>query len=372
MKFIEPFLNENVIWIGGAPHKVISGKKDYLEFMNKVFNSLSYSENSYKADVVMMKGDYYALVKIDGECQGLVHRVEIENGLITKIEMTPSEASWDRLFAGSSRFGVITQTTSYEIATAVAAIEQYVKTEIGDKPIKWAKEFDLRNSHCQLSFTYDGLTYDLLVQIDSEDQSKCRWIMKSEFDCLIAGCRKNNHIPCILDIDEKGRFVRLSLTEKMDKTIQKLKNNGKSEWTFRQLFKTEEQLSRLIIAKDHRILLPDYNDMEIFMEPLVKAVFILFLKHNKGIAFKELTDYRDELLNIYKTLKPQGLSKRTIQSIDDVTNPVVSNSINEKCARIRAAFLKGIPESIAKSYYITGERGKLKKISLPRDLVIWE
>ena len=158
----------------------------------------------------------------------------------------------------------------------------------------------------------------------------------------------------------------------MDKTIQKLKNNGKCEWTFRQLFKTGEQLSRLIITKDHRILLPDYNDMEIFMEPLVKAVFILFLKHNKGIAFKELPDYRDELLDIYKTLKPQGLSKRTIQSIDDVTNPVVSNSINEKCARIRAAFLKGIPEPIAINYYITGERGELKKISLPHDLVFWE
>lgn len=372
MKFIEPFLDENVVWNGGVPHKVINGKKNFLIFMSKVFDSLKYSRNSYKADVVMMKGEYYALVSVDGEYQDLAHFIEIENGLIKKIEITPSEAWWDRQFGDSSRFGVISQTTSHELATAVAAIEQYVKTEIGDKPIKWAREFDLRNSHCQLSFTCDGLSYDLLVEIDSEVQSKCRWIMKSEFDRLVAGCRENNHIPCILDIDEKGQFVRLSLTEKMDKTIQRLKNKGKTEWPFRQLFKTEEQLSRLIITKDKRVLLPDYNDMEIFMEPLVKAVFILFLKHSKGIAFKELPDYRDELLNIYKTLKPQGLSKRTIQSIDDVTNPVVSNSINEKCARIRAAFMKGIPESIAKYYYITGERGEPKKISLPRDLILWE
>jgi hypothetical protein len=107
------------------------------------------------------------------------------------------------------------------------------------------------------------------------------------------------------------------------------------------------------------------------MEPLVKAVYLLFLKHPEGILFKGLTDYREELLDIYKKLKPMGLNKRTIQSIEDVTNPLL-NSINEKCARIRSAFVKEFDESLAKNYFVTGERGEAKKIALPRDLVIWE
>ena len=107
------------------------------------------------------------------------------------------------------------------------------------------------------------------------------------------------------------------------------------------------------------------------MEPLIKAVYLLFLKHPEGIVFKALADYRDELLGIYKTLKPLGLSKRTIQSIEDVTNPLL-NSINEKCARIRAAFINQFDEHLAKNYFITGERGEAKKINLPRDLVVWE
>jgi len=37
-------------------------------------------------------------------------------------------------------------------------------------------------------------------------------------------------------------------------------------------------------------------------------------------------------------LKLMGLNKRTIQSIEEVTNQLL-NSINEKCARIRAAFI---------------------------------
>jgi hypothetical protein len=39
--------------------------------------------------------------------------------------------------------------------------------------------------------------------------------------------------------------------------------------------------------------------MEIKMEPLTKAVYLLFLNHPEGILFKHLPDYRQELANIY-------------------------------------------------------------------------
>ena len=371
MSYIEPFLDENVVWKGGVPHKVLHGKKDYLELMRKVFNSLKYSKNSYKADVVQMKGDYYALVTVDGEYQDLAHFIEIEDGLITKIEITPSGAWWSKQFGGSSPFGVVHQTSLHEQAAAVAAIEQYIKTELGDKTITWATPFELKNSHCQLSFTCDGLTYDVLVEIHSFDDNKCRFVMYSEFNNLKTECKENDHIPCILALDEDQRFVSLTLLEDMDVRVQKLRAKGMNEWTFRGLFKTKAQLSRLVITKDFRVLLPDYNDIEVKMEPLVKAVYLLFLKHPNGIIFKELSDYREELLDIYKELKPMGLSKRTIQSIEDVTNPLL-NSINEKCARVRSAFIKEFDEGLAKNYFVTGERGEVKRITLPRDLVTWE
>lgn len=130
-----------------------------------------------------------------------------------------------------------------------------------------------------------------------------------------------------------------------------------------------EKLSRLVITKDFRILLPDYYNMEIKMEPLVKAVYFLFLKHPEGIMFKFLPDYREELTQIYVNLKPNGMNERVLQSIEDVTNPTL-NSINEKCARISGAFQ--FDEKLARHYYIEGKRGEPKKISLPRDLVTWE
>ena len=54
-----------------------------------------------------------------------------------------------------------------------------------------------------------------------------------------------------------------------------------------------------------------------------------------------------------------------------MTNPLL-NSINEKCARIRSAFVKVFDEGLAKNYFVTGERGEAKKVILPRDLVVWE
>ena len=150
-----------------------------------------------------------------------------------------------------------------------------------------------------------------------------------------------------------------------------LRQRGISQYILEQLIHPDDRLSRLIVTKDFRILLPDYNNMEIKMEPLVKAVYLLFLNHPEGILFKRLPDYREELTKIYVKLKPAGLTEKSIQSIEDVTNPLL-NSINEKCARIRGAFVGLFDNHLAKNYYIDGVRGEVKTISLPRSLVIWE
>lgn len=134
--------------------------------------------------------------------------------------------------------------------------------------------------------------------------------------------------------------------------------------------KNQVKLSKLTITKDYKVLLSDYNK-ELEMEPLVKAVFILFLKHPEGIAFKYLPDFRKEMAEIYQKIKPLGLTDRAIRSIEDVTNPLL-NSINEKCSRIRSIVMSFVDPSLADQYYIKGKSGEAKKIALPRDLVVWE
>ena len=160
------------------------------------------------------------------------------------------------------------------------------------------------------------------------------------------------------------------LIEEVKHKVHKLKEYGLSEKDIASLLRSEQPLLQMTVSKNHRIFLGEKRT-EVCMEPLVKAVYLLFLKHPEGIVFKCLPDYRNELAEIYNELRPLGLSERAIQSIEDVTNPLL-NSINEKCARIRGAFLGEFDEYMAKYYYIEGKRGEAKKIALPRDLVVWE
>ncbi len=80
------------------------------------------------------------------------------------------------------------------------------------------------------------------------------------------------------------------------------------------------------------------------MSPLPKAVFLLYLKHPEGIRFCDLPDYREELYHIYASFSGRDDANDIRASIDDVTNPL-SNSINEKCSRIRHAFLSKFEEN---------------------------
>ena len=154
--------------------------------------------------------------------------------------------------------------------------------------------------------------------------------------------------------------------------VECLIKSGISKYALQKLLFGPAKLSRMVITHDYRILLPDYNNMEIVMTPLVKAVYILFLSHDEGIPFKYLADYRKELLGIYLTIKGESEpTEEMIRSIDTVTNPY-NNSINEKCARIREAFISKFDETLAQRYFVIGRRGEPKRITLSRDLVEWE
>ena len=169
--------------------------------------------------------------------------------------------------------------------------------------------------------------------------------------------------------DEKQAFCD-SLVNEVKERVQKLKEYGMNEQEITSLIHTNQPVLTLTISKNYRIFLGD-NRVEVHMEPLVKAIYLLFLSHPEGIVFKDLPDYRGELTKIYSEVRPWGLSERALQSIEDVTNPLL-NSINEKCARIRKAFVNAMDSEAAKPYIIKGVRGGIKKIDLPKEYINWE
>ena len=169
---------------------------------------------------------------------------------------------------------------------------------------------------------------------------------------------------------EQKQFHCSILIKEMQEKVQMLKGYGMTEEDIISQLFCCKPLPKLIISRNYRIYLGDERK-EVHLEPLVKAVYLLFLKHPEGIVFKDLPDCREELAKIYNKVRPWGLTGRAVKSLEDVTNPML-NSINEKCARIRKAFGALLDRRVAGQYYIKGVRGKAKKIALPRELVAWE
>ena len=169
------------------------------------------------------------------------------------------------------------------------------------------------------------------------------------------------------NFDQQSR----QLIKEIKERINALRNRGVNTMFLHDIIDSGEHLSRLRITKDFRIFLEDYDNMEIKLAVLPKSVFLLFLRHPEGIRFKELSDYYSELLQIYLKMNPIGGRRKQEQSIRDITNPC-SNSINEKCARIREAFIANFDDRLARNYYITGKRGEAKRIILDDSMIIWD
>ena len=154
--------------------------------------------------------------------------------------------------------------------------------------------------------------------------------------------------------------------------LERLRAKGLSTLAIRKLIGDDaDKPGKLLIDKHNKLILTDFGNKEIKLEPLHKAVFFLFLRHPEGIYFKDLGNYREELGAIYREITGRDDLAGIQDSINKLTDPF-NNSINEKCARIKNAFVSEFREEVAQWYFIDGNRGEKKTIKLPRELVTWE
>lgn len=140
------------------------------------------------------------------------------------------------------------------------------------------------------------------------------------------------------------------------------------------------RLSRLVITEDYRFILTDYDNKEVELQPVHKAVYLLFLAHPEGIEFKRLADYREELTRYYMATAKLMDKEKILEGVDHLVNPL-DNAINEKCSRIKKVFLELMDEYTASYYIVSSHTQKhvagsnriwyerLKVITLPRELV---
>lgn len=178
--------------------------------------------------------------------------------------------------------------------------------------------------------------------------------------------------------NELGQLARqLEAEGRTDLILQAL---GVSMIEKLRLEAAKRKLQPLRITRDYRFIV---GQKEVELQPVHKAVYLLFLAHPEGIEFKRLADYREELTHYYMATAKMMDKEKIVDGVDHLVNPL-DNAINEKCSRIKKVFLELLDEYSASYYIISGHTQKriagstrvwyerLKVITLPRTLVINE
>ena len=126
----------------------------------------------------------------------------------------------------------------------------------------------------------------------------------------------------------------------------------------------------LHIGKDYRIYIDCFGLKEIILRPLLRTVFILFLRHPEGIRIKDKAAYRDELLDIYAHIFPTLDEDIRRERIDRLIAPG-QNAFSENLSHLNKA-LSSLLGQAAAPYQVYGTNGHPRRIILDPVLVIWE
>lgn len=129
------------------------------------------------------------------------------------------------------------------------------------------------------------------------------------------------------------------------------------------------ELSPILFDECFNISLPLYPQVTIKLDPLPKALYILFLQHPEGILLKEIQMYEDELKRIYTHVsgrKNPTVINRMFRSLIDPTD----NPLHKNLSLIRKSFTSKLNYNIARNYIPAHGRTKAHSIPIESEYVI--
>ena len=128
--------------------------------------------------------------------------------------------------------------------------------------------------------------------------------------------------------------------------------------------------STLYIDKEYNIHLDAPDGSILPLRPMVRAIFILFLKHPEGIRLKERDLFEAELSRIYAVIAPNTSADdrdRRISRLMDLSD----NAFSENASALNARLEELFPRGAASHYRIQGTNGHPRRIPLDPIKVIW-
>ncbi len=170
--------------------------------------------------------------------------------------------------------------------------------------------------------------------------------------------------------------------------MNRIKERDVSRTLLTQIFQFYDEVSRFLKWRERaafmhqpgriefrgamqKIYLTDFGGLEIKLNPMQRALYILFMRHHEGIELTSIQDHRAELERLYSTFSNAGDIRKMQDSMQRLCDPSC-DAINIQLSRIRRAFREALGEEMALHYSIERSHnpGDFRfKISLNREWV---
>lgn len=346
-----PFLQDGMVLYVGRPDSSLCSylRKDLFEYQ-LIFNNSGYSlvllpdllsEISQEMLHYMFPGQ-----QIDVSCDSICGRIQNLAGLDGKTGFLYKRD-------GLTLFREIPDGS---VGVIEAAVDLFIK---GFAPDLYDTEIDEEE---------DAISYSRPAPYSRPIQSTDHCREPFDFDeCEIVQTRKSE-----ISFSKKGEDLPLDRrTQAIIDAWEKLESEyGVTIEEIEVLLDYRVKLSRINITTAGQILLTDYNNREVKMDDLTKAVYFFYLKHPEGAKLKELHEYEPEIRSIYMSITGRDNVQEIRKSINNLLDPY-GNNLNVSMSRIKKAFKDVVGDRIAQHYYIDGRYGEVRTVRLDRDLVIW-
>lgn len=130
----------------------------------------------------------------------------------------------------------------------------------------------------------------------------------------------------------------------------------------------------LVVKSDGSIVLPNYNNLQINLNPLEKALYLFLLQHPEGVEADALVGYRKDLLRIYHHFTIFGDESTIENSIDNLLSED-KGALYSHISKLNSKIDAQLADSLAKPYRIQSRRQagvSRYLIDVPFDSIRWE
>lgn len=142
----------------------------------------------------------------------------------------------------------------------------------------------------------------------------------------------------------------------------------RKELLFKQNYNFPTEPGVIEVSARLKITIPDFNNLELRLNPLFKTLYIFFLRHPEGVRLKDLVDFRKEFVELYGQLTNTDDNNAIQDNINDLINPH-SNSFSQKKSKINKIITDLLGNELSEFYKIEGKRGQAFKIPLDPALI---